>query len=132
VVVLVSTRRRLLDPRRGEGGVSTFGNETVSGAGDFFAFFVGEDGLLDLVVVSEGDGDLPDSVGEGDLFFVRRRGWGINDMTSLIPCFCSEAKEVWTSGDFESCSNSATEYIWARVSIDRISTGRRSRARKLS
>jgi len=47
--------------------VSTFGNETVSGAGDFFAFFVGEDALFDLVVV--GKGDLLDLVGEGDLFF---------------------------------------------------------------
>ena len=67
--MLVSARRRLLDLWRGEGGVSTFGNETVSGAGDFFAFFVGED-FLDLVVISEGD--LPDSAGEGDLLFVCR------------------------------------------------------------
>lgn len=30
-------------------------------------------------------------------------------MTSAIPCFRSEVKEVWTSDDLESCSNSAIE-----------------------
>ena len=105
--MLVSAGRRLLDLRRGEGGVSIFGNETVSGVGDFFAFFVGEDALFDLVVADEGD--LLDSVGEGDLLFVCRRDWDIYAMTSAIPCFCSEVKEVWTSGDLESCSNSETE-----------------------
>lgn len=105
--MLVSAERRLLDLRRGDGWVSAFGNETVSEVGDFFAFFVGDDALLDLVVV--GEGDLPDLVGEGDLLFVCCRGLGMYAMTSAIPCFRSEDKEVWTSGDFESSSNSAME-----------------------
>lgn len=58
----------MLDLRR-DGGVSAFGNETVSETGDFFGFFVGEDPLFDLVV---GEEDLPDLVGEGDLLFVCR------------------------------------------------------------
>lgn len=66
----VSAGRRLLDLRRGDGGVSTFGNETASGAGDFFAFFVGEEVLFDFVVV--GEGDLLGLAGEGDLLFVFR------------------------------------------------------------
>ena len=70
MVVLVSAGRRLLDLRRGDGGVSAFGNETVSEAGDFFAFFVGEDALFDFLVV--GEEDLADLVGEGDLLFVCR------------------------------------------------------------
>jgi hypothetical protein len=68
VFVFVSAERRLLDLRRGDGGVSTFGNETVSETGDFFAFFVREDALLDPVAV--GEGDLPDLAGEGDLLVV--------------------------------------------------------------
>ena len=107
----------MLDLRREDGGVSTFGNETVSEAGDFFAFFVGEDALFDLVVV--GEGDLPNLAGEGDLLFVCRRGWGIYAMTSTIPCFCSEVKEVWTSGDLDSCSNSAMVYTGAGIPINR-------------
>ena len=102
-----SAERRLLDLRRGDVGVSTFGNGAVSGAGDFFAFFVGEGVLVDVVAV--GETDLLGLVGEGDLFFVCRRGWGIWVMTSAIPCFCSEVREVWTSGDLESSSNSAME-----------------------
>jgi hypothetical protein len=70
VIVLVSAGRRLLDLRRGDGGVSTFGNETVSEAGDFFSFFVGEDALFDLAVI--GEGDLPGLAGEGGLLFVCR------------------------------------------------------------
>lgn len=124
MLALVSIGRRLLDLRRGEGGVSTFGNETVSEVGDFLAFFVGEDALFDLVVV--GEGDLPNLAGEGDLLVVCRPGWGIYAMTSTIPCFCSEVKEVWTSDDLESCSNSAMVYTGAGIPIHRISTRHRS------
>lgn len=126
MLALVSIGRRLLDLRRGDGGVSTFGNETVSEAGDFFAFFVGEGALFDLVTV--GEGDLPNLAGEGDLLFVCRPGWGIYVMTSTIPCFCSEVKEVWTSGDLESCSNSAMVYTGAGSPIESISTRHESRA----
>ena len=101
----------MLDLRRGDGGLSTFGNETVSEAGDFFEY-----ALFDLVAV--GEGDLPNLAGEGDLLFVCRRGWGICAMTSTIPCFCSEVKEVWTSGDLDSCSNSAMVYTGAGIPID--------------
>ena len=69
MVTFVSAGRRLLDARRGDGGVSTLGNETASEEGDFFAFFVGEDALVDLFV---GEGDLFVFVGERDLLFVRR------------------------------------------------------------
>lgn len=102
-----SAGRRLLDLRRGVVGVSTFGSGAVSGAGVFFAFFAGEDVLFDVVVV--GEDDLLDLVGEGDLLFVCRRGCGICVMTSATPCFCSEVREVWTSGDLERSSNSAME-----------------------
>ena len=68
--MLASAGRRLLDLRRGDGGVSTLGNETVSGAGDCFAFFVGEGALFGLVIV--GEGDLLDSAGERDLPLVCR------------------------------------------------------------
>lgn len=105
--VLVSAVRCLPDLRRGDGGVSTFGSEAVSEAGDFFSFFVGEDSLFDLVVV--GEADLPNLVGEGGLLFVCRRGWGIYVMTPAIPFFCSEVREACITGDLESCSNSAIE-----------------------
>lgn len=101
-----SAERRLLDLRRGAVGVSTFGNGAVSGAGVFFAF-VGDGVPFDVLVV--GDADLLCLVGEGDLLFVCRRGCGIWAMTSATPCFCSEVREVWTSGDLESSSNSAME-----------------------
>lgn len=68
---------------------------------------MGEDALFDSVAI--GEGDLLDLVGEGDLLFVCRRGWDIYAMTSEILCLCLEVKEVWTSGDLESCSNSAME-----------------------
>ena len=104
---MVSAKRRLIDLLRGGvDGVSTFGNETVSGGGDFLAFFAGEGVLFGLVV---GEEDLFDLVGEEDLLFVCRWGWGIYAMTSKIPCFCSEVKETWTSGELESSSNSPME-----------------------
>jgi len=86
--------------------VPTVGNEAAAEIGDFFAFFVEEDLLSDLVV---GEEDLSDLAGEGDPLFVCRWSRGTYVMTSAILCFCSEVKEVWTSGDFESCSNSAME-----------------------